>query len=207
MKATKRKFIMDELMIEDFLEWSANEIHLEETDEAGESKLDFQVISKENLMIRNVDKKKTLLPFFQDNSEKSMNKRVDHMIFEHLSDENWKLHLIEMKSSLFDKKWREVKGKFRASYLLAQGIAAMLEMKITDICMYTTYETVHFQCSETMPSERRLLLGVPQIRPQEEWASGKVGLNFGTRIIFSHTPIQMDRDEDNVLVGEYICRG
>lgn len=120
MKATKRKFVIDELMIEDFIERSADAIYLEETDEAGKSKLDFRVNSKENLMIRNADKKKTLLPFFKDCNEKSMFKRVDHMIFEHLSNELWKLHLIEMKSSMFDKKWREVKGKFRASYLLAQ---------------------------------------------------------------------------------------
>lgn len=206
MKAIKRKFIIDELMIEDFFEWSTNTIHLEETDKSGESKLDFQVVSKENLMLRNADKKRTLLPFFQDDNSKSLFKRVDHIIFEHLVDENWKLHLIEMKSAMFDKKWMEVKGKFRASYLLSQGIAAMLEMNIVDICMYTTYENVHFLCSETMPSARRLPLGVPQIRPQEEWDSGKVGLNFGTKISFSHKPIQMFRNQENVLVGQYVCQ-
>lgn len=43
------------------------------------------------------------------------------------------------------------------------------------------------------------------MRPQDEWESGRVGLNFGAKINFSHTPIQMIRGEDNVLVGEYIC--
>lgn len=60
-----------------------------------------------------------------------------------------KLHLIEMKSSVGNEKWIEIKGKFRASYLLAQGIAAMLEMNIVDACMYTTFENVHLSLPET----------------------------------------------------------
>lgn len=160
------------------------------------------MVSDENLIIKNVDKKNTQMYFFQSSGTKSMLKRVDHIVFEHISDNNWKLHLIEMKSNIFDKKWIEVKGKFRASYLLSQGIAAMLEMNIAEICMYTTYENVHFSCPETMPSARRLPLGIPQIKPQDEWNGGKVGLNFGTEIRFSHIPTQMRRNENDVLVGK-----
>lgn len=134
-----------------------------------------------------------------------MFKRVDHIVFEHISDNNWKLHLIEMKSNIFDKKWGKVKGKFRASYLLSQGIAAMLEMNVVDACMYTTYENVHFSKPDTMPSARRLPLGVPQIKPQEEWDEGKVGLNFGKEMSFAHIPIQMTRNEQDVLIGECVC--
>lgn len=205
METTKRNFIIKELMVENFVEWSKNIIFLEETDEEGKSELNFQVVSDENLIIKNVDKKHTDLYFFQNGSTKSMFKRVDHIVFEHISNNNWKLHLIEMKSSIFDKKWAEVKGKFRASYLFSQGIAAMLEMNIVDICMYTTYENVHFSKSGTMPSSRRLPLGVPQIKPQEEWDAGSVSLNFGIGIKFSHIPIQMKRNECNVLVGKCAC--
>lgn len=78
-----------------------------------------------------------------------------------------------MKSTIFDKKWAEVKGKFRASYLLSQAIAAMLEMNIDGVYMYTTYENVHFSKPDTMPSSRRLPLGIPQIKPQDEWDEGR----------------------------------
>lgn len=131
--------------------------------------LDFQVISNNNLIIRNVDKKHREIYFFQNSKIKSMFKRVDHIIFENLSDNNWKIHLIEMKSSVGNEKWNEVKGKFRASYLLAQSIATMLEMNILETCMYTTYEKVHLSFSETMPSARRLLLGNKLVSPQNEW--------------------------------------
>lgn len=37
-------------------------------------------------------------------------------------------------------KWIEVKGKFRASYLVSQAIAAMLEIPLDHTYLYTTYE-------------------------------------------------------------------
>ena len=202
MNNKMRKYIINELMVEDFIEWSDDTIHLEEAEDTGKSKLVFALKSDGNLTIKNVDKKKTEILFFEKSSKKSMFKRVDHIIFEHIKDEQWKLHLIEMKSAIFDKKWRDVKGKFRASYLVAKAIAAILDINIVDICLYTTYENVHFQVSETMPSERRLYTGKYQIKPIDEWKSGKVRLNLGTDIILSHVPVQMGRDELDVLVGE-----
>lgn len=132
-----------------------------------------------------------------------MFKRVDHIIFEHTPDDKWKLHLIEMKSSVGNDKWIEIKGKFRASYLFAQGIAAMLEMQIEETCMYTTYEKVHFSLPETMPAARRLPLGGTLVKPEEEWDGSKFGLNFGTRIRFMHNPIHMERNAEDVLTGEW----
>lgn len=205
MNDIKRQFIIDELMVANFIEDSANVIQLEETEDTGKSQLNFQMISNKNLIIKNVDKKHTEIYFFQDTKLKSMFKRVDHIIFENVSDNNWNLHLIEMKSSVGNEKWIEVKGKFRASYLLSQGIAAMLEMNIIETYMYTTYEKVYFSFSETMPSARRLRLGEKLVSPQNEWSGSNFGLNFGTTVKFIHKPIQMHRNEQDVLVGKYIC--
>lgn len=193
MNVKKRQFIINELMVKDFIECEQNIIYLEETEDSGKSILEFRLESGDNLSIKNVDFKNTQMCFFQKNKMKSMFKRVDHIIFEHLTDNDWKLHLIEMKSSVGNEKWIEVKGKFRASYLFAQGIAAMLEMHIVDTCMYTTYENVHLSLSKTMPAARRLRLGEKQVKPQDEWNGSDFGLNFGTRIKFRHKPILMKR--------------
>ena len=201
----KRKFILKELMVENFAEWEKEIIQLEEKEDTGKSLLNMKLKSQSNLCIKNVDKKHTELYFFQTNKLKSMFKRVDHIVFEHLKNDKWNIHLIEMKSSMSTEKWTEVKGKFRASYLLVQGLAAMLEMPIEEVCMYTTYEKVIFSLPDTMPSVRRLMLGQKLIKPEYEWNSNNVGLNFGTTINFKHKPIQMQRNEEGVLVGEYIC--
>lgn len=205
MEATKREFIINDLMVEYFIERETNMIHLEETEDTGRSKLDFKVISDKNLVIKNVDKQKTDILFFRNEKELSMFKRVDHIIFENVSGNDWKVHLIEMKSNVLVKRWSEIKGKFRASYLLVQGLSAMLEMNLVEICMYTTYEKACLTPPATMPAGRRLPLGKTYVKPKDEWDSGKVVLNFNKKISFSHIPIQMQRSDEEVLIGEYSC--
>ena len=202
MNVKKREFIINELMVKNFVECENSIIYLEETEDSGRSILEFQLASDGNLSIKNVDGKNTQMHFFQNEKGKSMFKRVDHIIFEHLTEDDWKLHLIEMKSSVGNEKWIEVKGKFRASYLFAQGIAAMLEMHIVDTCMYTTFENDYFSLPNTMPTARRLRLGEKQVKPQDEWDGRDFGLNFGTRFKFMHKPIPMKRTGET-LEGEF----
>lgn len=200
--SAKRDFVINELMNTDFVEKEDNLICLEEKEDTGRSFLEIHLMANEILSIKNVDSKNTQLHFFKSNRKLSMYKRVDHIIFERLTEKQWKLHLIEMKSSVGYDKWLEIKGKFRASYLLAQGIAAMLEINIVDTCMYTSFEKVQLDKSDTMPAERRLPLGERHTRPQDEWKGRDFTLNFGDRIKFLHIPIQMARDTNNVLVGQ-----
>lgn len=135
--------------------------------------------------------------FFKADQKYSMMKRVDHIILEHTGDDTWNLHLIEMKSSVGVQKWIEVKGKFRASYLVSQAIAAMLEIPLDHTYLYTTYEKECFDtCSETMPVERRVRTG--NISPKREWESGRVELNFGEKIPFDHEKVQMTRSTDGL---------
>lgn len=162
MNKTKREFIIDELMTPDFIERKKNHILLQEFEDTGKSELEVYLKADENLCIRNVDKKHTELQFFQKDKRKSMFKRVDHIIYEHMSDSDWRVHLIEMKSWVGVDKWKEIKGKFRASYLLAQGIASMLEMNVAGICLYTTYEKVDLHPLAVMPVGRRLPVDCPR---------------------------------------------
>lgn len=202
MGEDERKFIMRQLMEPGFIENAESTVVLTEEEESGKSELRVKLCSKENLCIANLDKKKTELHFFLPAN--AMYKRVDHMIFERKRDGNVKLHLIEMKSSVGERKWVEVKGKFRASYLLALALAGMLALSVSETVMYTTFEKVEFRPLETMPSARRLKSGEPLFRMEEEWSGMRFGLNFGTRIPFLHIPIQMERGADGRLTGAYI---
>ena len=106
------------------------------------------------------------------------------MIFERKRDGSVKLHLIEMKSSVGERKWVEVKGKFRASYLLALALAGMLALSVSETVMYTTFEKVEFRPLETMPSARRLKSGEPLFRMEEEWSGMRFGLNLERAFLF-----------------------
>lgn len=199
----KRKYIIDNLFVDNFIELESRIVYLEEKEDSGKSLLEIQLNKDGNLSIKNVDMKNTHMYYFKSDKVFSMNKRVDHIIFEYVSENDWKLHLIEMKSSVGRKKWNEIKGKFRASYLLAQGIAAMLELNIVSTHMYTSYEKVQLEVSDTLPSERRMRIGEHYVKPEEEWAGDKFALNFGERLTFEHIPIQMTRKED-ILIGNYM---
>ena len=97
------------------------------------------------------------------------------------------------------------RGKFlpRKGTPSRRQVYRMLEMNLVETYMYTTYEKVYFSPSETMPSARRGRVGQKNVKPEDEWNGNDFGLNFGIRVNFIHIPIQMKRDEENVLVGEY----
>ena len=200
---SKRNYIISELMEENFIESETDQIYLEEKEDSGKSILRWKLLSNQNFSIRNVDKKNKIIHFFDE--KKGMYKRVDHIVFENLGNNDWKIHLIEMKSSVKYNKWIEVKAKFRASYLLVQAIAAILSMNIKEVRMYTTYEKCNLDIPETMPTARRLFLGQKNVDPLDEWQGTDFGLNFGERIEFMHTPIQMVRNEMDILQGEFLC--
>ena len=203
MGNTKREFIIKDLIVQDFIVHEGREVLLAETEETGKSELLVKLVSDDNLCIANMDKKRTDFLFFQEGKTKSMYKRVDHLIFERQQGNQWKLHLIEMKGSVGEEKWVEIKGKFRASYLVAQALAGMLEIDISETTMYTTYERVEFAHSDTMPTARHGRLGIPQVRMEEEWEGIRFGLNFGERICFDHIPIKMVRNTDGALTGKW----
>lgn len=197
----KREFVIDELMKDSFIEYFSDEVVLEEMEESGKTLLKVLAANDTLLVIRNVDKKGTELKFMKADSKYSMFKRVDHIIFRKNQNNQWILHLIEMKSSVNSEKWVDIKGKFRASYLLAQGIAGMLEIPIYKTVLYTTYENVSFGNSITMPSARRVGTGR---RPFKlEWQNGRVGLNFGTILDLKHEAVKVER-EDTALRGELL---
>lgn len=201
MEKYRREFMINHLLVENFITEEGQEMLLVESEETGKSELNVRLKASENLCIANVDQKKTDFLFFRNGKELSLYKRVDHMIFERLGQNRWKLYLIEMKGSVGEKKWNEIKGKFRASYLVARAIAGMLELEIEETVMYTTYEKVQFVPSDTMPAARRGRSGEAQIRMKDEWDGARFGLNFGERIRFQHIPIRMKRNEGGILIG------
>lgn len=201
MGQNKRDYIIYNLMNFDFISKENKTVILQEEEETGKSELVVDLKDQEYLCIKNLDKKHTELYFFNNQSQLSMYKRVDHILFEHNADDKWIIHLIEMKSSVAGEKWVEIRGKFRASYLLAKAIAAILDMEIAQTIMYTTYERVSFQFSKTLPSARRGRSGAVIFKMEDEWNGGKFGLNLGDRVPFQHIPISMNRKSEEGLFG------
>ncbi len=209
MNEEYRKYIIDKLFVDNFFEQNPDgEYELEETDPGGETCLHFKVSGKKSMAIKNLDKKNTGFLFLRDEKSLSLKKRADHMIFEQIGDNQWLVHLIEMKSSISSQeKWLEIKGKFRASYLFVLAAAAILHMDISEIRMYTTYEKVSLDVLPENPVFRRMRTGSVPAIPQKEWNGESFGLRFGDacRLNFRHIPIRAERNEKKYLEAWYAC--
>lgn len=66
------------------------------------------------------------------------------------------------------------------------------------------YEIILYDTEDALPSERRMRVGEHYEKPEEEWAGDKFALIFGERLKFEHTPIQMTRNEEDILIGNYM---
>ena len=63
---SKRNYIISELMEENFIESETDQIYLEEKEDSGKSILRWKLLSNQNFSIRNVDKKNTIIHFFDE---------------------------------------------------------------------------------------------------------------------------------------------
>lgn len=194
-------FIMDQY----FLDMQHN-YHLKEEKDSGASDLDV-TIKSDNLCIYNFDDKKKC-NFLKTDKKHGMQKSVDHILFEQI-DDGWRLHLIEMKSSVGYSTWlNSIKPKVRTSYLTSLAIADFLGIKITDIIAYTTYGEEKFstKSNETNPRASVPPLGKKARNPmKDEWEKDQLFLELGNEFKIVHKRIKMNKDKKTgELIGELV---
>ena len=134
---------------------------------------------------------------------------MDHIVLEKMENDEWVAHLVEMKSSIFSiEKWYDIKKKFRSSYLFVQALCAMMHIQLAQIYMYTTYEKSIFKYEPQNTITRRMRVGKRATTPEEEWSGGRFVLRFGgdCELPFIHTPIQMVKNKNSILIGKYDCK-
>ena len=61
----KRKYVIENLLMEGFIESESEVIQLEEKEESGKSLLEIHLKDKENLSIKNIDMKNTQMYYFR----------------------------------------------------------------------------------------------------------------------------------------------
>lgn len=202
MYNSRIKFAMDNFIVEDYFLPMKKVYELKETADSGKSNLTVR-IDKENICIEDYDNQKKCT-FVREEKKYCMKKSVDHVIL--INDgEKWILHLIEMKSSVGNKTWIEIKGKFRASFLNMKAICEFLGISISHVCTYTTFENELFNSGKNMADPKALLpmLGEKAIdMKRDEWDKNIVVLNFGEKEVFRHMPLKMYRDPSGELIGE-----
>ena len=206
MYSRRVQFAIDHFIMDEYFLPMQKIYHLKEEKDSGKSDLNVS-IEKSNLCIYDFDNKKKC-NFLRGDKKIGMQKSVDHILFENC-DFFWRLHLIEMKSSVGYKTWREsIKPKVRTSYFTALAIADFLGIKIADVIAYTTSEEEKFLASDSGANPRAVIppLGEPARDPvADEWRKDQMFLNIGEEMKIPHKKIHMIRNKaTGVLEGELV---
>lgn len=202
-------YVINNYIAPAYFEPESNQYTLEETEEQGKSLL-MVSIEDENFCIKKYDDKKRCAFFKTPNqagkNDESVSKCVDHVIMQHKNGA-WRLHLIEMKSSVGAKTWERIKKQNRDAYLEILALSGVLGINFSEITSYTTYESEKFKNDDTNPLTKTALLGKKASNGYEQWESGYMELSVraGKPLQIKHNKIRMVKD-NNVLQGSLnIC--
>lgn len=208
MYDTRIQYALDHFILQDYFMSMEHLYHLKEEADSGKSDLKVTV-ERDNLCIYDFDHKKKC-SFLREDSKFGMQKSVDHILFEN-DIKSWRLHLIEMKSTVGYRVWRQaIKPKIRTSYLTSLAIAEFLGIKIGEVVAYTTYESEKFDDAENSANPRVVfpVLGDAAYNPlEDEWKKERMILNIGKKIIIPHKKIQMIRNtQTGILEGSLLLQ-
>ena len=181
-----------------YFEPQAEHYELWERTDSGLSKLDVKVTIEDPnnvLCIAEYDLKPKC-NFLNESASFALQKSVDHVLLCQKEDGLWDAHLIEMKTTVYDKRWEEIRGKMRASMLNVLAVAAVLGITIEEFYAYTTYE--HVSTNDPLPTDlaaRKRPLGRSWKR--DEWDQGFINIRIpiGKQQAIKHKGLQMTRQE------------
>lgn len=186
---------IDTFILKDYFTTDQALYQLIEEEDTGRSQLDVSFPTTSNILcLPNYDNKHRC-EFLSWPEKHGMRKCVDHVFLYKASSGKWVILLIEMKTSVGDNTWIDIKKKVRASILNIKALAAVLDLPIERFLVYTTYENLLFKNpSPENPVERKQHLGVPSTK-EDEWDQERIKINLlnPSRDEFHHTGIQMNR--------------
>lgn len=194
-------FGIDNFIEKDYFLPMENYYELKETIKQGESLLKLTV-EGDNICVERFDDKKRC-GFLRNEKKLGMQKCIDHFVLKR-SDDFWDLYMIEMKTSVGDKTWKEIKAKMRSSLLNIKALSEFLGITIEKTYAYTTYEKEAFTKPEDTSNPKALVtpIGEKAINfKRDEWDKNIIKIKIDEYIIFPHKSIKMDRDSKGVLQG------
>ena len=187
------KYAMVTFIEDNYFQYAQSEYLLFERDKGGESLLIVNV-QNDSICVTNYDKKKRCA-FINLDKKYGMGKCIDHFIIVY-KNEQWQLHMFEMKTTVGSKTWEGIKQKFRSSYLNICALCTFLGINIDETFAYTTYDKVKFDDIKSTAdlSTMKVPLGSkPPKKAIEEWDDGSVTVNLGYNKTFNHYKIEMEK--------------
>lgn len=176
---------------------------LEEKSEKGYTKLTV-IVSMPNLCMTSFDEVSSW-NIVKGDSDHGMKKGVDHVILTMDAEGEWKVHLIEMKTSMGEGTFRDVKTKVRADYFKVKAICMYLGIPLFDenIMVYVTYEQEKLgrtPCHTENPATLKAQVGEKyESLMHSEWNQDKISVATAKKQVFHLKKIRMCRESSDNL--------
>lgn len=199
MYNSRIQYAIDNFIEEDYFLPMNSSYQLKETVLIPESVLTLYV-DGENICVEEYDKKKRC-NFLR--SSCGMQKCIDHFVLKSNGD-NWDLYMIEMKTSVGNNTWNDIKAKIRSSLLNIRALCEFLGITVNEIYTYTTYERDCFNSLKDTADPKTMLpqFGEKAINfKRDEWDKGVINITIDTMVTLPHAAIKMERNEDGELIG------
>ncbi|MDD2402747.1 MAG: hypothetical protein PHD60_11220 [Clostridia bacterium] len=203
MYDSRIQYAMKNFIRDDYFLPMQKQYELKETAESGKSCLKV-IIDGTNICVEKYDNQKRCA-FLREEKSFGMQKCIDHFILKKEKDV-WNLYMIEMKSSVGNRTWCDIKSKMRSSYLNIRALCEFLGIILGNVYSYTTYEKEAF---ETLKDTADVKTHVPILGRRatsfkdDEWDKGIIKVEIDKILEFSHTAVKMERNtENNILVGD-----
>lgn len=201
MYNARMTFAIDNFIAEEYFLPTKEKYELKEEKESGKRLL-VLAVDGEHICVEEYDKKKRC-GFLREHSKFGMQKCIDHFVLKN-NGQAWDLHMIEMKSSIGNKTWNDIKLKMRSSLFNVKALCVFLGITVENIYTYTTYENERFipASSTTDPKTIVPLLGKKAMdSKRDEWDKNIMKLSIDEVVTLPHRAIQMVRSEAGELQG------
>lgn len=206
MYDSRIRFAINHFIESDYFKEMSDTYTLEENSSSGKSILHLSV-QGQNICVEDFDNKKkcefVAARDFEGHNI-GMKKSVDHFILKKNSEGIWNLHMIEMKTSVGNSTWMDIKKKVRASYLNIKALCVFLGIEISGVYTITTYEEEKFEgISEAADIRSHMpLLGVKaKTFKDDEWDMNVININIDGDVLIPHRHYKMTRNADGYLEG------
>jgi len=174
-----------------------NNVELTETAEDGEALL--RLISKNNLFAISLSGNNRIVVFHHK-------KVADWIVVEFLNDNKINLHIIELKRTIKETKWQEIKEQFLGAYEHSYLLKGVFDSKINNILLYTAFV---YDKLNTLNTPNLVTLKATNGNNNKtsalDWNKDTIKIKEQK---FRHIKIKLNLDSSNGIgIGEYEIRG
>lgn len=174
-----------------------NNVELTETAKDGKALL--RLISKNNLFAISLSGKNKIVVFHHK-------KVADWIVVEFLNDNKINLHIIELKRTIKETKWQEIKEQFLGAYEHSYLLKGVFDSKINNILLYTAFV---YDKLNTLNTPNLVTLKATNGNNNKtsalDWNKDTIKIKEQK---FRHIKIKLNLDSSNGIgIGEYEIRG